>query len=171
MGRNYLKKQNKNMDGNKVKSNHIFDDLFSYAQEIMTSKQIYPYVSFIVKDSVVISRGRNKEQETFDLTNQDQVVSIREAQKTLDSGNLEGYSLYSFFEPTILGFDVALWSGVKDFHWCINSSSYPFSYNPMKYSVVDYEKDHPGIITIEAGVREKEALELVKLAEQNGYEI
>ncbi|HLE48837.1 MAG TPA: hypothetical protein VI819_02280 [Patescibacteria group bacterium] len=149
----------------------IFDKLFEYAEEIMDNFKIYPYVSFIVKDNVIISRGYNRERETFDLTNQDQVVSIREAQRALDTGNLKGYSLYSFFEPTILGFDIALWSGISDFHWCINAKSYPLSYNPLNYTIKDYLKAHPNEITIEPGIREQKALQLTKKAEQGKYMI
>jgi len=149
----------------------LFNKLFLYAKEVMKTHRIYPYVSFIVKENIIVARGYNQERETFNLTNQDQVVSIREAQKSLDTGDLEGYSLYSFFEPTILGFDVALWSGITDFHWCISAKSYPASYNPLSYSVVDYKRIHPDQITIESGVRENEALQLVKIAEHKKYYI
>lgn len=155
------------MVGNKK----IIDELFLFAKENSESRKVYPYVSFIVKDGNIISKGSNQEAETFDLTNQDQVVSIRAAQRSLDTGSLSGYSLYSFFEPTMLAFDVALWSGIRDFHWCINSVSYPSSYNPMNYHITDYLKDHPGKITIEQGIRESEALNIVKEAEKNGYRI
>lgn len=156
------------MAGEQTK-NTLLDELFKYAKEIMKAHQIFPYVSFIVKENVVIARGYNRERETFNLANQDQVVSIREAQKALDTGDLSGYSLYSFFEPTILGFDVALWSGITDFHWCINAKSYPSSYNPINYTIADYAKSHPGKIAIEPGIREKEALQLVKIAESKNY--
>ena len=156
------------MDGDNKK---IIDELFLFAKENMDSRKVYPYVSFIVKEGNIISKGSNQEAETFDLTNQDEVVSIRAAQRSLDTGSLAGYSLYSFFEPTMLAFDVALWSGVTDFHWCINSTSYPSSYNQMNYHVADYAKDHPGKITIQSGIQETEALQLVKEAEEKGYRI
>ncbi|KKP85754.1 MAG: CMP/dCMP deaminase zinc-binding (Modular protein) [Candidatus Roizmanbacteria bacterium GW2011_GWA2_35_8] len=153
------------MDGNH-KQDKLLDELFIYAKEIMIEHKIFPYVSFIAKNAVIIARGYNRERETYDLTNQDQVVSIRAAQKTLDTGSLKGYSLFWFFEPTILAFDVALWSGITDFHWCINSKSFLASYNPINYDVKDYVKAHPGKIIIKPGIREKEALELVKLAKK-----
>lgn len=156
------------MAGKKNK-NYILDELFSFAKEMMEEKQIYPYVSFIVKNDVIVSRGYNRERETWDLSNQDQVVSIREAQKALDTGDLKGYSLYSFYEPTLLGFDVALWSGITDFHWCINSTSAPESYNKILYRPVDYQKNNPGKITIEGGIREKEAFVLADIAKKKGY--
>lgn len=156
------------MDGKKV-SQKLIAELFDWAKEIMNVNKIYPYVSFVFKKDVVISRGYNCERETFDLTNQDQVSAIRQAQGSLDVGDLSGYSLLSFFEPTILAFDIALWSGISDFHWCINSSSYPASYNPIKYSVREYFKRNPNKITIEPGINEKEALKLVRVAEKNKY--
>ncbi len=156
------------MGGNKIKE-MLIDDLFSYAREIMAEHCIYPYVSVIAKEGIIVARGYNRERETFNLTNQDQVVSIRETQKALDTGDLKGYSLYSFFEPTVLGFDVALWSGITDFHWCINSKSYPASYNPIDYTIADYVKAHPGKINIEPGIREAAAIHLVKIAESRKY--
>jgi tRNA(Arg) A34 adenosine deaminase TadA len=155
----------------KDKNYNIWDELFSYAKEVMEEKQIYPYVSFIVKKGVIISRGYNQERETWNLSNQDQVVSIREAQKVLDTDNLKGYSLFSFYEPTLLGFDAALWSGITDFHWCINSTSAKESYNKISYRPTDYQKNNPGKITIEAGIREKEALALSATAKKKRYQI
>lgn len=158
------------MDGNYIQD-ILTDELFNYAKEIMESRKVFPYVSFILKKDIIIARGYNRERETFDLTNQDQVVSIRAAQRALDTGSLKGYSLFSFFEPTILAFDVALWSGITDFHYCIISKSFPASYNPIKYCIADYAKAHPDKITIEQGIREKEALELVEIAKQKKYYI
>lgn len=158
------------MDGKRIQD-YLVDELFAYAKEIMTTHKIFPYVSFIVKEGIIIARGYNRERETYDLTNQDQVVSIRSAQKALDTGNMKGYSLLSFFEPTILAFDVALWSGISDFHWCINSKSFPESYNPINYDVIDYAKNNPGKITIEPGINEQVALDIVKLAVKNNYQI
>jgi len=156
------------MDGKNIQ-NSILDELFSYAKEIMNAHKMFPYVSFIVKKNVVIARGYNCERETFDLTNQDQVVSIRAAQKALDTGDLKGYSLLSFFEPTILAFDVSLWSGITDFHWCISSKSYQEIYKTVNYSVVDFAKANPDKITIKQGLKEKEALALVDIAKKKGF--
>lgn len=147
------------MDG---KNEKIINELFEFAKEKMEKEMIYPYVSFVVRNGVIISRGNNKERETRDVTRQGDVDAIRNAQEALDTGDLTGYSLYSFFEPTILGFDVALWTGIRDFHWCINSSSLPKQYNKLNYNPLSYLKDHPKEITIENGIRETEALKLVE---------
>lgn len=151
------------MDG---KREMIISELFEFAKEKMEKEMIYPYVSFVVKNGVIISRGSNRERETKDVTRQGDVDAIRNAQEALDTGDLSGYSLYSFFEPTILGFDVALWSGIKDFHWCINSSSLPKQYNKINYNPLSYLNAHPNEITIENGIREEEALKLVEESKQ-----
>jgi tRNA(Arg) A34 adenosine deaminase TadA len=155
------------MDGKKLEE--ILDQLFEFAKETMDKQAIYPYVSFVVKDNVIVSRGSNIEREIKDVTLQGDVVAIRNAQKALETGDLSGYILVSFFEPTILGFDVALWSGIKDFVWCINSSSLPTHYNKIKYNPLDYKKNHPKEITINNGLREKEALKLVSEAKDKKY--
>ena len=153
------------MDGNNL--DILLDKLFGYANEIMAMKGIYPYVSFVTKNGIIISRGYNQERENRDITSQDSVVAIRNAQTALETGNLAGYILISMFEPTILGFDVALWSGIKDFVWCINSSSLPNHYNKLKYTPLDYAKHHPGELTISNGLREAEALKLMHYAKSN----
>ncbi len=147
----------------------ILDELFSFAQEVMDKYHIYPYVSFVVKDGIIVSKGYNRERESRDVTDQGDVVAIRNAQTALDTGDLSGYSLWGFFEPTILGFDVALWSGITDFSWCINSSSLPQFYNNLRYTPLDYLKNHPGKITIQNGIEEKRALELVSKAKDSHY--
>lgn len=150
------------MDGKE----ELINELFTFAQEIMDTKGIYPYVSFLVKDGVVVSRGYNMERESRDVTLQGDVVAIRNAQEALETGDLSDYTLYSFFEPTILGFDVALWSGIKNFVWCINSTSLPQFYNKLHYTPLDYVQNHPGEIKIEHGILEKEALQLVGKAKE-----
>ncbi|OGK23139.1 hypothetical protein A3A46_01220 [Candidatus Roizmanbacteria bacterium RIFCSPLOWO2_01_FULL_37_13] len=154
------------MDGNQ---NKVIDELFNFGTEIMNKYKIYPYTDFVVRDSVIVSRGYNYERESGDISMQSAVTAIRWAQESLEVGDLTGYTLYSLFEPTILGFDVALWSGIRNFVWCLNSSSLPKHYNKLKYTPLDYLKNHPGKITIKNGIREKEVLELVKIAKKNKY--
>ena len=154
------------MDGNQ---NKVIDELFNFGTEIMNKYKIYPYTDFVVRDSVIVSRGYNYERESGDISMQSAVTAIRWAQESLEVGDLTGYTLYSLFEPTILGFDVALWSGIRNFVWCLNSSSLPKHYNKLKYTPLDYLKNHPGKITIKNGIREKEVLELVKSAKKNKY--
>lgn len=164
---NYLKRHSKNIAG-KI-TDKILDELFRLAKEIMDDDKIYPYVDMVVKNDEIISWGKNIERDTRDVTDQSAVVAIRKAQRALDIGDLSGYTLVSLFEPTILGFDVALWSGIKRFVWCINSSSLPNHYNKLKYNPFVYAKNHPGKIEIISRIREKDALELVKIAKAKKY--
>ena len=147
----------------------ILNELFDFARFVMDSYEIYPYADFVVKNGVIVSRGYNYEREEGDITMQSAVVAIRWAQEALETGDLSGYTLYGLFEPTILGFDVALWSGIRNFVWCINSSSLPNQYNKMKYTPFDYARNHPGEISITSGLREKGALKLVSLAKKRKY--
>ncbi|MCR4329837.1 MAG: hypothetical protein NUV65_04820 [Candidatus Roizmanbacteria bacterium] len=153
------------MAGKKI--DPIITELITFGSRVMSEQGIYPYVSFIVKRDVIVARGYNMERESKDVSQQGDVVAIRNAQNALETGDLSGYCLYSLFEPTILGFDVALWSGVRDFVWCINSSSLPKLYNKLKYSPLHYANRHPKEITIQNGIQEKEALQLVKKAKED----
>jgi len=159
------------MDGNEEM---ILDELFSFARTIMDEYGIYPYVSFLVKDGTIVVRGFNeaklhKNLYGGDITLMSDVVTVRKAERSLDTNDLSDYILYSFFEPTILGFDVAMWARIRHFVWCVDSSSFPRHYNKIKYTPLDYLKNHPGKITIKHGIRQQEGLDLAKLAKQNKY--
>lgn len=147
----------------------IIDEVFTLGKEVMKQYGTYPYVDLVIKDGVIVSWGRNTERETRDVTNQSAVVAIRKAQEALDAGDLSGHALVGLFEPTMLGFDVALWSGIRSFVWCINSLSLPRHFNKMNYSPLIYAKNHPGKIEIVNGLREKEGLDLVKIAKEKKY--
>ena len=147
-------------------SEALLDELFVLAKEVMQKHQIYPYVAMVVKNGEVISRGDNTERETRDVTNHGDVTTIRRAQLALDTGDLSGYTLLSLFEPTILGFDVALWAGITSFAWCINSESLPKHYHKMRYNPLVYAENNHGKIEIDNGMREKAGLALVKIAKE-----
>jgi tRNA(Arg) A34 adenosine deaminase TadA len=163
---NYLGWRRENMGGD---PNLVLDELLRFAKQIMLEKQMYPYVALVVKNGVIISRGYNFERESKDLSMFSGVTAIRWAQDALDTGDLTGYSLYSLFQPTHLDFDVALWSGIRNFIWCIESKSLPKHFSDITYTPYDYLKDNPGQITIEGGIREEEAIALVREADEKNY--
>ena len=157
-----------------IKSNEeIIDELFVYAENVMEKYKIFPYVAFVVKDIEIIARGHNmattdKLLYAGDITQQGDVMAVRNAQKILTSGNLNGYTLVSFMEPTILGFDVALWAGITNFVWCVNKLQIPEHYTDISYRPTDYAKKHMEIKIID-GIESEKALELVKHSEQLHY--
>ncbi len=158
------------MDGEET----IIQELLKFGQEIMDKYKIYPYVSFVVKNNVIISKGFNRttvgqELDNGDISQQAEVVATRQALVALEIKELSRCSLYSLMEPTILGFDAALWSGIKRFVWCINKTSVSHRYNKIRYSLLDYLTSHPGEIFIKHGIYEKEALKLIQTAQQNHY--
>ena len=154
------------MDGSH--SAQIVDQLFGYATYVVETEKRIPYVSIVAKGDVVIAKGLNMAYDTYDITSFGDVVAIRSAQEALETGNLEGYSLYSFFEPVLMGFDIALWSGIKHFVWCINSKSYRDKYNKMSYTPLVYAESHPEV-EVAAGIRDTEALKIADLAIRNNY--
>lgn len=143
--------------------------LLNFGQETMERSKIMPYVSFVAKSGVIIARGYNREREEEDITEQDAVVAIRLAQDALGIGDLSKYSLYSLFEPTILGFDVALWAGIKRFVWCVNKSSVPVEYNKIHYGPLDYIAHHPEELFITNGLLEEEGKKLIQKARDLNY--
>lgn len=147
----------------------IVKELLDFARDIRERNKIIPYVAFVVKEGQVISRGYNFLRESQDVTMFSEVAAIRWTQESLDTGDLSGYTLFNLFEPTLLGFDVALWAGIRDFVWCINAKTMPNQYSSIPYRIEDYERHNPGEITILAGVNEKEAMKIVAEAQQRLY--
>ena len=165
---NYLKRQKENMVG-EIDKNKIVRDMLDYAKEIMQSQKMYPWISMVVKNDVIISRGYNTIRETKDPTMFSGVTAVRWAQASLDPGNLEGCSLYGIFQPTLLDFDIALFAGIRDFVWCISQADAPEHYTNVEYTPLDYLKLHPGEIKIDLGRYKNEALELLHEAKLKHY--
>ncbi len=153
------------MDGS---HEEIVRELISFGRKIATDMKMFPYVSFLVKDGVIVARGNNENLDG-DISLQDMVVTIRRAQDAIESGDLTGYVMYSFFEPTLTGFDVALWAGVKDFVWAVPSTLYPQLYSRIKYRPSDYAKAHPDTIRLVEGVLQNEAVAFLDEIKEKGY--
>lgn len=148
------------MDGN-VK------ELFQFCEYAVKTTG-WPYVSFILQNDVIISRDMNLTRQKLDPSLQCSVSAVRSAQISLETNDLSSYTLLSMFEPTILSFDVALWAGIKKLRWCINASSAPEHYHNMSYRPKTYLEHHPGKISIQSGLYEKEALDLIHRLRKDG---
>ncbi|MDY4954364.1 MAG: nucleoside deaminase [Candidatus Onthomonas sp.] len=68
------------------------------AREALTTGDI-PVGCVVVKDGVVIGRGRNRREELGDATAHAEVEAIRDACAALGSWRLEGCDLYVTLEP------------------------------------------------------------------------
>ena len=144
-------------------------ELLTFAELSMRTYRVYPYAAFVIHDNIVIAKGRNEEQETRDITRQSEVVAIRNAQNVVKAGSLSGYTILSLMEPTILSFDVALWAGIRDFAWCVDSTYFSEHYTSMSYSPLQYAKQHPTEISITRGLYSSEAVSLIEEAMKSHY--
>lgn len=164
---NYSERRNKSMDGESLERH--CRALLTFSTEVMRTFHVYPYAAYVIKDNKILATGRNEEKETLDVTRQSEVVAIRDAQRILSTGSLEGCTLLSLMEPTILSFDVAMWAGIRDFAWCVDASYFSEHYTIMNYSPLTYKSVYPQKISITNGLYTDDAIQLIEEAKRLKY--
>ena len=76
-----------------------------------------PFGCVIVKNEKIISAGSNKVTSTNDPTAHGEIVAIREACKKLNNFNLNGYELYSTFEPCPMCLSAIYWARIDKIYY------------------------------------------------------
>jgi tRNA(adenine34) deaminase len=69
--------------------------------------------SVIVRDGMVIGKGRNLEKTTVDPTAHAETVALREASRAQGRADFAGCTLYTTFEPCPMCCGAIMWSGVS----------------------------------------------------------
>jgi tRNA(Arg) A34 adenosine deaminase TadA len=124
-----------------------------------------PYAAMLVdkQTGVVIAKDFNTSLQSFDPSDQDTVSLIRKAKRALETNDLSHTYVFSFFEPPLLCFDIAMFAQIANFAWCINTADAPEGhYLITEYTPAVYAQKHPGEIAVTAGYQQDEALELFK---------
>lgn len=142
----------------------LSDELFDYAHEVIRKHNTFPYVSFLLKNHVVVPRGFNQTHQKLDESLHCDVVAIRNAQQAMETGDLSGYTLFSLFEPTILSFDLAMFTGIRHFIWHVDKEDLPESYSVIPYGPHDYARLKPNEINIEYGKKRDIAKQIMQNA-------
>ena len=73
----------------------------------------FPFGAVIVRDGVVIARGRNLGRTTGDPTAHGEMVAIRRAVADRDAQALRGATLYTSGEPCAMCMGAILWCGIS----------------------------------------------------------
>ncbi len=144
----------------------IIRELIMYSYEKMENNHAYPFCAFIVKDSVIISKGFNDRINSYgDKTTHGEMEAMKKACIELHSGIiLKGYSLYSTCEPCLACFDSALWSQINRFVFSVSHNDFPEYFNDHPYSIKDYQNDNPNEIMVVRDVLHEEGIRLFKTA-------
>lgn len=150
-------------------------ELFALVQKAIEATGM-PYASLLVDKStgIVIAKGYNNSTASFDPSEQGDVYTIRQAQRSLETSDLSHTYLFSFFEPTVLCFDIAMFAHITSFAWCISLNDAPEHYFITEYSLRHYDHDHPGKIGIVPDYARQEALALLsnpKIRIPRGYRL
>lgn len=73
----------------------------------------FPFGAVIVRDGVVIARGRNLGRTTGDPTAHGEMVAIRRAVADRDAQALRGATLYTSGEPCAMCMGAIFWCGIR----------------------------------------------------------
>lgn len=135
------------------------DELFALAKTA-TKESEMPYASLLIDvcTGVVLAKDFNRSRITFDPTDQCSISAIRKLQSALEVNGLPHVGLFSFFEPTIMSFDIALFAKIKNFAWCIDAKSATSHYSMLDYTSLDYAKNNPGELNIVSSFKQNDAL-------------
>lgn len=138
------------------------DELFDLTR-LAIERTGMPYASMLIDRAtgIVITKDYNNSVETYDPSDQGSVAGIRRAQAALETSDLSHTYVFSFFEPTVLSFDIAMFAKITNFAWCINATDAPNHYIIKDYSLVDCARQHPDAVHIVPGYARTEAIQLL----------
>ena len=76
-----------------------------------------PFGAVIIKDGVIVGRGRNTVLRDNDPTSHAEVSAIRDACKNLNSYSLEGCTLYTTCYPCPMCLGAIIWSNISKVYY------------------------------------------------------
>ena len=76
-----------------------------------------PFGCVIIKDDKIIAEGSNKVTSHNDPTAHGEIVSIREACKSINKFSLKGYELYTTCEPCPMCLSAIYWARIKKIYY------------------------------------------------------
>ncbi len=152
------------MPSNEPIQNMIMKDLIDYAYMRMESNNVYAFCAFIVKDGVVISKGYNDVIKNWGIiSNHGEMIAIKKAISVLNSNDnslLKGCDLYTTCEPCLACFETSIFAGIRSLTYSVGRMEFPEHFNTHSYTIDDYVKDHPGVMTVRGGVLLSEGIKL-----------
>ncbi len=122
-------------------------------------KDEVPIGAVIVKDGVVVAKGRNKVEEKNDATFHAEIVAIKSASKKLKSWRLDDCDIYVTLEPCAMCAGAIVNSRIKNVYFGAyekKSGAVVSKMNVLKNSGLNHKCDFIG------GIMEKECKNLLK---------
>jgi tRNA(Arg) A34 adenosine deaminase TadA len=90
------------------------DDL---ARENLLSNEGGPFGAVIVKNNVVVGKGKNNVLKHNDPTSHAEICAIRDACKNLNTYDLSGCTLYTSCYPCPMCLSAIIWSNIKTVYY------------------------------------------------------
>jgi tRNA(adenine34) deaminase len=120
-----------------------------------------PYGAVIVRDSVVLSRGRNLGRQNDDPTAHGEMVAIRRCLADRGSADLRGATLYTSGEPCVMCMGAILWCRIGRLVFAASIKQLATRVNQIMLSSAEVAATAPfAPITITGGVLADEAMQL-----------
>lgn len=92
-------------------------DAIALSLEALKNGTGAPYGAVITKDGAVVGRGKNAVLEKNDPTEHAEMAAIREACKTLETGDLSGCILYTSCEPCPMCMSACYWAKINKLYF------------------------------------------------------
>jgi len=118
-----------------------------------------PVGCVIVKDDIIIGRGRNRKEETKEVFRHAEINAIEDASKNLNSWRLNGAKLYVTMEPCVMCMGAIMQAHIKDVYFSFKDKAMG-----SIGSVIDltkYNFQNPKI-NIHEGLLEEESKKLIQ---------
>jgi tRNA(Arg) A34 adenosine deaminase TadA len=85
----------------------------SLAEKNLETNDGGPFGAVVIKDGVIVGRGRNTVLRDNDPTSHAEISAIRDACKTLNTYSLEGCTLYTTCYPCPMCLGAIVWSNIS----------------------------------------------------------
>ena len=110
----------------------------------LTSNEGGPFGAVIVKDGVIIGRGRNRVLAHHDPTCHAEVEAIRDACQTIGTHDLSGCTLYTSCYPCPMCLSATIWANIKTVYYgntAEDAAAIGFRDDFIYHFIEDHQKD------------------------------
>lgn len=98
-------------------NNKFMQEAIKLAHSNVESNNGGPFGAVVVKDGIVLGRGKNKVTSSNDPTAHAEIVAIRDAAKKLGTFNLEGCEIFASCEPCPMCLGAIYWARLDKLYY------------------------------------------------------
>lgn len=134
----------------------------------LSKKGTFPYGAVVVKDGTIIGQASSGEGEWTDPTAHAETLAIRRACKEINSGDLDGATIYSSCEPCFMCFGSIWWSNISRIIYGASiKESNGILDTDINITVEELNSKTGNKIKINGGILKNDAIKVMKDWEEN----